>query len=82
MALRPYTRITTSLNAITRMAEALPDVEKRSILKEKSDELLKLAKDAQKWGFILDSELRQARLRLEELENQLAGKSPSKKEGY
>ncbi|MEO6824305.1 MAG: hypothetical protein ABI167_06180 [Nitrosospira sp.] len=79
MALRSYTKITTSLNAITKMAEALPDVEKRSVLKEKSDELLKLAKDAQKWVFILDSELRQARLRLEELEKQLIGTSQSTK---
>jgi len=37
--------------------------------------LLKLAKDAQKWVFIPDGELGQARLRLEELEKQLIGTS-------
>jgi hypothetical protein len=76
MSIRSYAKIVTSINAIRAIGEGLPDVEKRSILKERSDELLILSKEAQKWAFILDSELRQAELQMGELEKKAAGISP------
>jgi hypothetical protein len=49
---------------------------RKTILKERSDELLILSKEAQKWAFILNSELRQAELQIGELEKKAAGISP------
>ena len=75
MSIRSYAKIVTSINAIQAIAEGLPGVEKRSILKNKSDDLLELSKEAQKWAFILDSELR-PELQIGELEKKAAGISP------
>ena len=76
MSIHSYAKIVTSINAIQAIAEGLPGVEKRSILKDKSDDLLELSKEAQKWAFILDSKLRQAELHRRELEKKAAGVSP------
>lgn len=72
MSNRSYTQIIAAINAIKVIAEDLPGVEKRSILKGKSDGLLSKAKEAGKWAFILDSECRQLQIHIEELEKKVA----------
>jgi hypothetical protein len=78
MSIRSYAKIVTSINAIRAIGEGLPDVEKRSILKERSDELLILSKEAQKWALSLIVNFDKLNYRLENWKRKQLAYPPSR----
>ena len=70
--MQSYSKIIVPLNEINSITEALPQVEKRSILREHATKLQSLVKDARQWTFTLEKERSDLEKQVLELRQELA----------